>query len=124
MKFDVAAIKKVLSEAGHIVSEGEQMLASDMHELVLWARLHFNLSAEAIHYGMAYPSLLPKDFPGHPDASPATAEAAAAPVEAPQAAPAPQAEQAPVEQTAPVETAAEETAPAVEEKAADEKSAE
>lgn len=141
MKFDVAAIKKVLTEAGHVVSEGEQMLAKDMQELVIWSRLHFNLSEAAIHYGMAYPALLPKEFPGHPDAQPATAQADASPVQAPQetvqpVAPTPEpalepVASAPTEQPAEEAQAAEqkpaesaESEPAQEEKAAEEKPAE
>lgn len=112
MKFNVAAIKKVLSEAGHVVSEGEHMLAQDMQELVTWARLRFSLSEQMIRYGMAYPSVLPKDFPGHPDAPVVPQQADVAPVEAPQEVPQPAVEAPQTVETQAAETVVE---PAAEE---------
>jgi hypothetical protein len=87
MAFDIAAIKKVLTEAGHTVSEGEQLLATDLQELVTWARLHMNLHEFEVLYGLAYEKILPADFPGHPDAPAATTTPSATP-ETPVTAPA------------------------------------
>jgi hypothetical protein len=136
MKFNITAIKAALQEAGHVVSEGENLAAKDLRALFTFAHFHFNISEQQVAYGLQYPSTLPKSFPGHPDAAPATTtpavpapaaapvavETAASPVEAPAAAAAPAATETPAPATepavavpAPVETAPVETpAPAAE----------
>jgi hypothetical protein len=68
MSFNYSAIKSALREAGYAVSKAEGMLAHDFEQLVTYSRLVFGLHPSQVLYGMAYPSLLPKNFPGHPDA--------------------------------------------------------
>lgn len=68
MQFNIAEIKTVLKDAGHLVSEGEQLTLQDMTELCDWAYIHLGLSKIKVLFGMAYPSELPSTFPGHPDA--------------------------------------------------------
>jgi hypothetical protein len=94
MSFNYTAIKKALADAGHVVSKGASFVATDMSELEHFAAREFGLAKSKLLYGLAYPSLLPKDFPGHPDApKPVAAEKApdaSVPVAAPTAtAPAP-----------------------------------
>lgn len=68
MKFNVAAIKAALKEAGHVVTDAEHLVASDLEQLYDYSMRHFGLKKQAVAYGLQYPSLLPKNFPGHPDA--------------------------------------------------------
>lgn len=62
--FDYSAAKEFLRKAGHLVSEGEQMFASDLKELVKLARNKFGLPEHLTLRGIANVDLLPKDFPG------------------------------------------------------------
>jgi hypothetical protein len=121
MNLNITKLKAALIEAGHIVSEGEQWLLSDLTELEHFAFRVYGIAKEKLHYGLSYVSLLPSDFPGHPDAEDAPAK-----VEEAEAEPQPEAPTAPVveepqveipaeaqpEQA--VETPAEEPAPAAE----------
>jgi hypothetical protein len=67
MKFNIAAVKAALKEAGHVVSEGEQWLATDIKELEHYAYRVYGIAKDVIHYALGYPSLITSDFPGHPD---------------------------------------------------------
>lgn len=90
MSFNFTAIKAALKEAGHVVSEGEQVLAADLKELYTFAHFHFGLNAQQVSYGLAYPQTITTAFPGHPDAT-APVETPA-PVAAPAETPAPEPE--------------------------------
>lgn len=117
MSFNFTAIKAALKEAGHVVSEGEQVLAADLKELYTFAHFHFGLNAQQVSYGLAYPQTITTAFPGHPDAASAPVETPA-PVAAPVAetpapepepvaeipAPAPTPEPAPTPPVPPVQT--------------------
>jgi hypothetical protein len=70
MKFDVAAIKNVLKEAGYEVTKGEQMLAHDVQQLEHYAYFVWGIAKEKLHLGMAYPSTLPSGFPGTGSSTP------------------------------------------------------
>lgn len=69
MKFDISKIKAALKDAGHLVSEGEQWLASDLKQLEDFAYRMYGVAKLTLHYGLSYPSELPCDFPGHPSSS-------------------------------------------------------
>lgn len=62
--FDYSAAKEALREAGHHVSAGSHMLASDLHELAKFGRRMFGLTATRVAQGTANPALLPAGFPG------------------------------------------------------------
>jgi hypothetical protein len=68
MSFNYQAIKDALKEAGHLVSEGEAWVASDFSALYQFAKDKFGLLHDKVAYGLAFPSELPTDFPGHPNA--------------------------------------------------------
>jgi type IV secretory pathway VirB10-like protein len=85
MSFDYSAAKAAIKEAGHNVSNGPQILATDIKELVKFGRRVFGLSEVAVRKGIANTSLLPEGFPGVA-AAPVT-EAVDEPVPAPEAAP-------------------------------------
>ncbi|BAG41575.1 hypothetical protein [Ralstonia phage phiRSL1] len=138
MSFDFSKIKEAARAAGYLLSEGEHILAEDFQHLEHWAFSHFGLSRQDLHYGLAYPGLLPKNFPGQPGAEQAPAPVAApipeptnveAPAaeqapdtpQAPEATPEPAAEQAPTPEAAPQEPAAEQ--PPVQEQAPQEQPA-
>jgi len=88
MSFNISKIKAALTEAGHVVTEGAELAHKDMLELYDWAYLHLGLSKKQVQYGLAYPSTITKDFPGHPQAeTTAGAQVAGPKVEAPAAAP-------------------------------------
>lgn len=79
--FVYSELKKAMSEAGHVVSEGETFLAKDFAALKDFAHFKFGLSETQVNYGLAYPEhLLSELFPGHPDgkAMPAAATIATA----------------------------------------------
>lgn len=101
MSFDYSAAKAAIQKAGHTVSNGPHILATDIKEIVKFGRRAFGLTEVAVRKGIANPALLPEGFPG----------VGAAPVaeSAPEAEPV--AEVAPVEPEAPVtpETASEAT---------------
>lgn len=96
MSFDFSKVKEAARAAGYLLSEGEHILAEDFLHLEHWAFAHFGLSRQDLHYGLAYPGLLPKNFPGQPGVEVATPAPVAAPipeptnVEAPAPAPAPE----------------------------------
>lgn len=75
--FDYSAAKEALRKAGHLVSEGEHMLATDIKELVKFGRRVFGLPEHIIRSGLGNLSILPEGFPG---TSAAPVEAEAAPV--------------------------------------------
>ena len=101
--FDYSAAKEALRKAGHVVSEGEHMLATDIKELIKFGRKVFGLPDHIVTRGMENVSVLPEGFPG----TVAAPVAEAAPVPTPEAAPvepapAPVAEDAaPAQETAP-----------------------
>lgn len=98
--FDYSAAKEALRKAGHLVSEGEHMLATDIKELVKFGRRVFGLPEHIIRAGLGNLSILPEGFPG---ASAAPVEAApVVETPAPEAAhvePAPEVTSAPVAET-------------------------
>jgi hypothetical protein len=102
MSFDYSAAKAAIKEAGHTVSNGPHVLATDIKEIVKFGRRVFGLSDVAVRKGIANPGLLPDGFPG------ATAEEVAAPV----------AESAPVDAEPVQEPVVEEPATPVEPEAA------
>ncbi len=109
MSFDYSAAKAAIKEAGHTVSDGPQILSTDIKEIVKFGRRVFGLSDVAVRKGIANTGLLPDGFPGAtaaPADEVATPVAEAAPVDA-------EPVQEPVveEPATPVET---ETAPAPE----------
>lgn len=64
MLFDYSAAKAALKEAGHTVSTGPQVLATDIKEIVKFGRVKFGMSEVAVRKGIANPTLLPEGFPG------------------------------------------------------------
>jgi hypothetical protein len=64
MSFDYSAAKAALKAAGHVVSTGPQVLASDIKELVTFGKRNFGLKGSLIRRGIGNPALLPKGFPG------------------------------------------------------------
>lgn len=105
MSFDYSAAKAAIKKAGHTVSEGPHILATDVKEIVKFGRRIFGLSEVAVRKGIANPALLPEGFPG-------VASAPVGEVVQEEAAPAPEA--APVAVEAPVvpeETQAAQEAP-------------
>jgi hypothetical protein len=116
MSFDYSAAKAALKEAGHVVSTGPHVLASDIKELVSFGRRNFGLKASLVRRGINNTALLPKGFPGvasapadeaAPVVAPAVAEDApkgkkkAAVAEAPAPAPVPEPAQETKAQDAP-----------------------
>lgn len=104
MSFDYSAAKAALKQAGHTVSNGPQVLASDIKELVSFGRRTFGLKGSLVRRGINNTALLPKEFPGVAAAPVAEAAhvVAETPVEVPAEAPAtPEATVAPQEATAP-----------------------
>ena len=95
MSFDYQAAKAAISDAGHKVSAGEQILAADIFEIVKFGRRKFGLTENAVRRGIANPALLPEGFPG--TAAAPVAEAAPAPEAAPVIPEAPAQESAPAE---------------------------
>lgn len=80
MSFNIQALKNAARKAGHVLSEAEHLVASEMRALETFAHFHFGMSPRDLHYGMAYPSTLPEGFPGKAPTDGAT-DADAAPVE-------------------------------------------
>jgi hypothetical protein len=76
MKFSVSAIKTALTDAGHEISDAAHLTASDLEQLYDFAMRKFGIKKQTVAYGLQYPSVLPKDFPGHPDAGEVEAPAA------------------------------------------------
>jgi hypothetical protein len=64
MSFDYSAAKAAIKEAGHTVSNGPHILATDIKELVKFGRRVFGLNEVAVRKGIANPTLLPEGFPG------------------------------------------------------------
>lgn len=121
MNLNITKLKAALIEAGHVVSEGEQWLLSDLTELEHFAFRVYGIAKDKLHYGLSYVSLLPSHFPGHPDAEDAAEAAAPAAVAAPVEPEAPMAAQEQVQEQ-PQEQAPE--APVEEAPTAEEQSAE
>lgn len=84
--FDYSAAKEALRKAGHVVSEGEHMLATDIKELIKFGRKVFGLPDHIVTRGMENVSVLPEGFPGTA-AAPVAEAAPAEPTPAPEAAP-------------------------------------
>jgi hypothetical protein len=89
MSFDYSAAKAALKKAGHVVSAGPTVMASDIKELVTFGRRNFGLKGSLVRRGLLNPSLLPKGFPGIAASTPVSESAPATPVvaETPVAAP-------------------------------------
>lgn len=83
--FDYSAAKEALRKAGHVVSEGEHMLATDIKELIKFGRKVFGLPDHIVTRGMGNVSVLPEGFPGTV-AAPVTETASAEPATTPEAA--------------------------------------
>lgn len=66
--FNFTKLKAALVEAGHVVSEGEQLLVTDITEVYDYLYRNFALTVSQVAYGFAYPSTVPSTIPGHPDA--------------------------------------------------------
>ncbi len=64
MSFDYSAAKAALKKAGHVVSSGPEVLATDVKEIVRFGRRMFGLKESMIRRGIANPMLLPEGFPG------------------------------------------------------------
>jgi hypothetical protein len=64
MSLNYSALKAAMKDAGHKVSAGDNLNASDVKEFGIFAHFHSNLSPEQASYGLAYPETLPKGFPG------------------------------------------------------------
>ncbi len=112
MSFDYSAAKAAIQKAGHSVSSGPHILASDIKELVKFGRRVFGLKEVEVRKGIAKPALLPAGFPGVAaapvaEAAPETTPVAeAAPVVAETPAEVPVApEVAPAQDAAPAEDA-------------------
>jgi hypothetical protein len=114
MSFDYSAAKAAIKEAGHNVSNGPQILATDIKELVKFGRRVFGLSEVAVRKGIANTTLLPEGFPGvaaapaedsvpAPEAAPVVAETPAEAPVTPEGEPAQQ--DAPEQEAAPAEDA-------------------
>ena len=93
MSFDYSAAKAAIQEAGHSVSSGPHILASDIKELVKFGRRVFGLKEVEVRQGIAKPALLPAGFPGVAaapvaEAAPVVAETPAEVTVAPEVAPA------------------------------------
>jgi hypothetical protein len=86
MSFDYSAAKAAIQKAGHSVSSGPHILASDIKELVKFGRRVFGLKEVEVRQGIAKPALLPAGFPGV--AAPVVAETPAEVPVAPEVAPA------------------------------------
>jgi hypothetical protein len=80
MSFDYSAAKAALKKAGHVVSTGPHVLASDIKELVSFGRRKFGLKGSLVRRGIGNPALLPEGFPGVTAAPVADASPEAAPV--------------------------------------------
>lgn len=80
MSFDYSAAKAAIKEAGHTVSNGPHVLASDIKEIVKFGRSTFGMSEVAVRKGIANPTLLPEGFPGVASAPVATPVVEASPV--------------------------------------------
>jgi outer membrane biosynthesis protein TonB len=136
MSFDYSAAKAAIKEAGHTVSNGPQVLASDIKEIVKFGRRMFGLNEIAVRTGIGNTELLPAGFPGTvsapvaPEAAP-VAESAPVDTPVPEAAPVvtetpaeapvtPEAEQAPQDAPAQEAEPAEEVSTATETKTAEE----
>ncbi len=102
MSFDYSAAKAALKKAGHVVSSGPEVLATDVKEIVRFGRRMFGLKEGMIRRGIANPMLLPEGFPGT-SAEP-VAEAAPEVIQA--------VAEAPVPEAAPVTPEAAQEAPA------------
>jgi hypothetical protein len=113
MSFDYSAAKAAIEKAGHTVSQGPQVLASDIKEIVKFGRRVFGLNEVAVRKGIANTGLLPEGFPGVVAAPVAEAAVEVAPEVTPEDAPvvpetpaeAPEATQEPAQESEPSEDA-------------------
>jgi hypothetical protein len=64
MSFDYSAAKAAIKKAGHAVSEGNQVLSTDIKEIVNFGRRMFGLPEHVVRRGLANGALLPEGFPG------------------------------------------------------------
>jgi hypothetical protein len=115
MSFDYLAAKAAIQKAGHTVSAGDQILATDIKELVKFGRRVYGLTEHTVRRGLGNLAFLPEGFPGT-ESAPVAEEAAPTPEATPEATPV--VDEAPAQEVAPVEPAeapvAEEVAPAEE----------
>jgi hypothetical protein len=104
MSFDYSAAKAAIQKAGHSVSSGPHILASDIKEIIKFGRRVFGLNEVAVRKGIGNPGLLPEGFPGAVAAP--VAEQAPEVTETPAEAPVtPEATQAPAQEAQPAEDA-------------------